>query len=67
MLRKEDEVRKALEDIGKRLKDGETATIEVSESVLEFTVDEAIRRKLSVVDAYEKDDFIVVTIEKRHR
>lgn len=67
MLRKEDEVRKALEDIGKRLRDGETTTIEVSESVLEFTVDEAIRRKLSVIDAYEKGDFIVVAIEKRHR
>lgn len=67
MLKKEDEVRKALEDIGRRLKEGETITIEVSEGVLEFMVDEAIKRKLSVIDAYEKDGFIVVTIEKRHR
>ncbi|MEM0285060.1 MAG: hypothetical protein QXT76_00490 [Sulfolobales archaeon] len=66
MLKREDEVRKTLEDIGRRLKKGESVTIEVSESILEFAVSEAIKQKLSVVDAYEKEDFIVLVVERRH-
>lgn len=65
MLKREDEVRKTLEDIGRRLKKGESVTIEVSESILEFAVSEAIKQKL-VVDAYEKEDFIVLVVERRH-
>lgn len=66
MLRREDEVRKTLEDAGRKLRRGETTAIEVSEDVLELAVSEAIKQRLSVIDAYEKDDFIVLIIEKRH-
>ncbi|MCX8184518.1 MAG: hypothetical protein RMI56_06560 [Sulfolobales archaeon] len=67
MLKSEDEVRKTLEDMRKKLNIGESTTIEVSEEVLEFTIDEAIRQKLSVVDAREEEDCVVVVIEKRYR
>ncbi|MEM2006775.1 MAG: hypothetical protein QXG17_00170 [Sulfolobales archaeon] len=66
MLKKEDEVRRTLEDVGRRLKRGELVTIEVSEDILEFAVNEAIKQKLSVIDAYEKEDFVVLVIERRH-
>lgn len=67
MLRKEEDVRKTLEEIRRKLRKGETTTIEVSEEILEFAVDEAIKQKLSVIGAYEENDSIVVVLEKRHQ
>lgn len=66
VLRSEAEVRRALEGLKRSLRMNETATIEVSEDVLEFTVGEAIRRGLSVVDAYEKEGSVAVVVERRH-
>ncbi len=66
MLRREAEVRRALEEIKRSLKKNETTTIEVSEDVLEFAVSEAVRQKLSVVDAYEKGESIAIVLERRH-
>lgn len=66
MLRSEGEVRRTLERASRTLERGEVIEVEVSEAVLEFTVDEAIRRGLSVVDAYEKEGCVVVVIERRH-
>ncbi|MCS7098887.1 MAG: hypothetical protein RMH84_06890 [Sulfolobales archaeon] len=66
MLKSEDEVRKTLEELRRRLRIGESAVLEVSEDVLEFTVDEAVRQRLSVVDAREEDYRVIVVIERRH-
>ncbi|MEM1930509.1 MAG: hypothetical protein QW780_02860 [Sulfolobales archaeon] len=66
MLKSEDEVRKTLENIGRRLGKGESTAIEVSENILEFAVNEAIKQKLSVVNAYEEEGFIVLVVERRH-
>lgn len=66
MLKSEDEVRKTLEELRRRLRVGESAVLEVSEDVLEFAVDEAVRQKLSVIDAREEDGRVIVVIERRY-
>lgn len=65
-LTKKGDVRRELERLGRDLRLGEKAHLEVREEVVEYAVDEAIRQGLSVIDAYEKDGSIVLVIEKRH-
>jgi len=67
VLTRREEVRRVIENMGRNMKLGEVATLEVSEDVVEYAVDEAIRCGLSVIDAYEKDSTIVLTIEKRFK
>ncbi len=66
VLKRETEVRRALEEVRRSLKRNDVATIEVSEDVLEFAVSEAIRQKLSIIDAYERGESIAIVLERRH-
>lgn len=65
-MKSRDEVRKTLEELKRRLRVGESTILEISEDVLEFIVDEAVRQRLSVVDAREEDHRVIVVIERRH-
>lgn len=65
VLTRREEVRRIIENMSRDMKLGKVVTLEVSEDIVEYAVDEAVKRGLSIVDAYERDNTIVLIIEKR--
>jgi len=64
-LRSRRDVDAALSKVKKSIEKGERVSVELLESVLEYAVERAISLELSVVDAYEKEEGVVVIILER--
>jgi len=64
-LRSRRDVDAALSEVKKSVEKGKRVCVELLESVLEYAVKRAISLELSVVDAYEKEEGVVVIILER--
>jgi len=64
-LRSRRDVDAALSEVKKSVEKGKRVGVELLESVLEYAVERAISLELSVVDAYEKEEGVVVIVLER--
>ncbi len=64
-LRSRRDVDVALSEVKNYIERGGRVGVELLESVLEYAVERAIRLELSVVDAYEKEEGVVVIVLER--
>jgi hypothetical protein len=64
-LRSRRDVDVALSEVKNSIERGGKVSVELLESVLEYAVERAIRLELSVVDAYEKEEGVVVIVLER--
>jgi|GEM_PF-1602327 len=64
-LRSRRDVDVALSEVKNSIERGGRVSVELLESVLEYAVERAIRLELSVVDAYEKEEGVVVIVLER--
>jgi len=65
VLRSRRDVDVALSEVKSSIERGGKVSVELLESVLEYAVERAIRLELSVVDAYEKEEGVVVIVLER--
>jgi len=64
-LRSKRDVDATLSEVKKSIEKGRRVSVELLESVLEYAVERAISLELSVVDAYEKEEGVVVIVLER--
>ena len=64
-MRSRRDVDVALSEVKSSIERGGKVSVELLESVLEYAVERAIRLELSVVDAYEKEEGVVVIVLER--
>jgi hypothetical protein len=64
-LKSEKEVDAALSEIRRTIGKSGRVSVELLENVVEYAVERAIKLELSVVDAYERGDGVIVVVLER--